>query len=1354
MRGKITAFILILLTSSAIYGESGMKLYNLSVKDGLSNMNISAIVQDSLGYIWIASMRGLNRYNGAEFIHYFNNPKDTNTLNSSHLNALLIDDFSNLYIGSANGINILNLKTEQFRNPFPELKKSNIRSFAQQKEYVYVGASDAVFRFRPGSAQLERVGINWPSSILLNRIFIDRTGTLWCCFDNDKGIACYNDKNNTFDFFRNQETGVLSSKNSVKSCFQYSDELLILCTKSGVEYFNIAQRRFVNPPDFSVLTEGLEGNEIQFILEHEPQIYWIGTYRSGIYEYNKLKNKLSRHFLKDGSSDIHSNTFLDYYTDRSGNHWLATFDAGLDVAFRQAKNFNFDPVLNQLTRNRFITTISKDKSGNLIIGTKEDGFYRYDPQSERQENFNPFNSGLAYPYIRSIFVDSQNHYWIGHHYGLQMYYPEENRFKKLPVPEPNNGTVTLFETDDFVFAGTDRQGFLVFDHHGNLLRQITEIGLNITKIVRLNDHEILFSSFGNGIFRMNTGTFEFTELPIPNTGPAMGFDQSVTLSCTDGRHLWLGTYSYGLILFDIQTGEARNFSAAEGMPSNDVVGIEDDGNNNLWLSTSYGLVLFGKEDYSIRTFLMNEGINNLQFHEKSSFMDSNGILYFGGNFGLTYFPPDDINKVDHRPFRVILEKLYIQNRPVMPGEMAGPLAVSLPYNREITLGHRDKIISIDYVAFDYLSSGTVEYYYMLEGFDKGWYNVGKQRKVSYSNLLRGDYLFKVKAKNGAGVWSENQAELLIHVNPAPWFSYSAWAFYAVFLIGVLFVIFRIVLKSIVIKKELDIEHYEHQREREIHSMKQRFFSNISHELRTPLTMIAGMVGQLSRQENLTPQIRQFTHNLESSVGRLLKLVNQLLAFRKLESETLTLWLEYSIINEALHRIIKPFVLFAREKDIRIDILENNNYPLWFDFDKLEKIMSNLLSNAVKHTGAGGEIRVEVHDIPLSRVKILYPDYNAGPMKEQFPFIEILVTDTGSGIEEKHWKTIFDRYRTIDSGEKQKPDYSGSGIGLHFTRSLVELHKGAIRVTSKPGIGSTFAFILPTDPDLFEKDDFAGEKETPLSEKTEDYVHKEPSAGRAPAEKGRSIIVAEDDPALNKYLSQVLCEKYEVFSCFNGDTAYGHILKNLPDIVLSDVMMPGLSGFELTEKIKNNPEICHIPVILLTARTELASQIEGLGYGADVYIPKPFEMDYLLAVIDNLLKNRKRIQEIFLNGKMPALNRNEVAQLDMRFLSRFNVLLEKELSNSSLDITHLAGSLNMSRSSFYRKFLSLTSISPVSYIRKYRINKSIELMATGRYSLAEISEMTGFSSPSYFSTAFKQEQNISPTDFINRLKSGE
>jgi signal transduction histidine kinase/DNA-binding response OmpR family regulator len=611
-------------------------------------------------------------------------------------------------------------------------------------------------------------------------------------------------------------------------------------------------------------------------------------------------------------------------------------------------------------------------------------------------------------------------------------------------------------------------------------------------------------------------------------------------------------------------------------------------------------------------------------------------------------------------------------------------------------------------------------------------------------------VFKVKGKNKAGEWTKNQAELIIHVKPAPWFSHLAWVIYFSLITGIAILIFRLRIKTFVYKKNLEIEYSEHLREREINGMKQRFFTNISHELRTPLTLIYALVTQLSQQEMLSPKLKEYIQSLDINVNRLLKLINQLLTFKKMESESLTLWLENGSINEAILKIVELFSLYSREKEIRIDVAMESNCVVWFDHDKLEKIFSNLLSNAIKHSDKGGTIDVKLKMIPFEEARTLYSMITG---IQSTDYVEISVSDYGIGIDEKEWSTIFDRYKQIETNGKQQPDYSGTGIGLNFTKSLVELHKGKIRLESKSGQGSTFSFILPLDRSVFEAKDFASSEILDYKQinlKPDTIGDENDHSGKFTVESDfeKTVLVVEDDPQLNNFLINSLKDYYKTISAHNGEIGLKMIKQMLPDIVVSDIMMPKMDGYELTKNIKNNKEFCHIPVILLTAKSETASQIEGMQSGADLYIAKPFDLNFLLAAIESQLKNRKRIQEMFFNGMMPNLSKLNINQLDLTFLSRLNFIIEKELSNTDLDILFLAKGLNMSRSGFYRKFLSLTSISPVEYIRKYRINKSIEFMAEGKYSLSEISDMTGFSSQSYFSTVFKQEKNVTPTEFMD------
>ena len=1347
MYNKNLLIVLFFFCGNFLFANSGLKLSNISLKEGLSNLNVSSVAEDRLGYIWVGTMRGLNRYNGAYFTHYIHNPKETNTLNSNHINTLLSATDGNIYIGTENGINIFNILSEKITNPFPELNNSAIKSLVENDGYIYIGSNRGVKRFRPENKELEDVGKEWKQGVVVNKLFFDRSGTLWGGCDYNAGLARYDSLKNSFDYFLTDIRTSQNLKNSIKSIYQVENDLMILCTKNGVSFFNPLTNQFVDPKDYSILERELQNVDIKFVFEKQPSVFWIGTYSSGIYVYDKSKGSMTRYFKNDIYSEVHSNTYLDYFVDKAGNAWLASFDAGLDVSFKHARAFNVDPFLNAITQNKFITGITKDNKSNLVIATTENGFFVYNANKKTNKNYNKTNSQLSYSYIRSIYADSRDHYWIGHHYGLQLFYPEKEMFKNLQVPEPNNGVVSILEMNGKIFAATDRHGVLVFDPEGNLLNIIKEMGSNIPKIIRLNNSNLLVCSFGNGLFKLNPNTYETNRIVIDTD--FKGIDHTICILKASDSKIWLGTYNFGLFSLDLENNSVKNITINDGLPSNDVVGIEEDDDNNLWISTSYGLTRLNTKDFSLQAYFSNEGVNNYQFHEKSSFRDKDGVIYFGGNYGVTYFDPNDFNTNEGALPTVILENLYILNNRINPSE-GNKLSQSLPYTKEITLTHKDKIFTIDYVGFDYVSSETMQYYCKLEGFDPDWYSVGNQRKVSYSNLSRGTFVFKVKARNGAGIWSENEAELIIHVKPSPWFSYWAWFIYILTLSGLARYFFQIRIKTILYKRELDFEQYEHQRERDINTMKQRFFSNISHEIRTPLTMISGMVGHLSKQDRLTPPIKEIAQSLEMSVDRLLKLINQLLAFKRLESDTLTLWLENECVNVVLQKIIRPYVLFAKEKNIKIEFLEENDYILFIDFDKLEKILGNLLSNAIKHTPEGGLIQIAVSKVSASSVNDLYPNLKVKSIHAVANFVEVKVTDNGSGIEEMYWDSIFDRYQTIDIGGKQKPDYSNSGIGLNFTKSLVELHKGSIRVKSKIGEGSTFAFILPFEPEIYEEKDFAVVKENVLIQEYDAQTTKNsPNAISQDFEK--IILVAEDDPDLNHFLSSTLKEYYKVFSCFNGKDAFDRIKNEMPDVILADVMMPEMDGLELTRKIKNDAEYSHIPIILLTAKSEMSNQIEGLQIGADVYLPKPFNMDYLLVVIENQLKNRKRIQDLFLNGLMPNLNRSEINQLDLKFLARFNSLLEKEITNTDLDIAFLAKNLGMSRSSFYRKFMSLTSLSPISYIRKYRINKSIELMNSGNYSLREISDSIGFGSYSYFCTAFKQEQNTSPTEFIKRIK---
>jgi len=1350
---KVLPFLaLLLLYWSSSMGGSRLQLRNIAFKEGLNNMNISSIAQDHQGYIWVATMGGVSRYNGYEFKRFYFDSSDPSSLRSNHVASLFCSSEGIMYIGTVKGMNCFDSKSGKLTPVFPDFNY-NVYAFAEWEGYIYMATANGLFRFQPGSEKLEGLGRNLSITPVVSSLVFDKSGNLWCGLDNGFGLALYDRRTDQMTVYRKTEGESLINYNSGRTLFMVGEDAILVGTKSGIALFDCKSKRFIASAEFAKLLSGLSGYDIRFILEKQPSVYWIGTLQSGLFIYDKSRNTLIRHTQNDGSSEIHSNNYMCCHTDRSGNVWLGTFDAGLEVSFKQAKNFNFDISLNKLTQGKFITAIAKDQKQNLVVTTRENGFYCYDMETKSSQIFNISNSKLGHSNLRTIFVDSENKYWIGIYFGLQIFDPKRNTFKTLSLPEPNNGAVTILEVNKRIYVGTDGKGLLVFDLEGKLLSQHTGNGVNIPKIIRLNENELLFLSYGIGLFTMNIHDDSIKRIDLADVQRYPGLLFAVTALKDKAGKIWIGTYNYGLYVFDFENLTVKNYNIREGLPSSDVIGIEEDEANNLWLSTSYGLARLNLDTQTIKTYFFNEGVNNYQFHGKAAYKDGDGLIYFGGNSGLTYFNPAEIVTDHSEAPRVVFENLYIQNQLVTPIEKGGVLNESLAHTRQITFTHRDQPFSIDFVSFDYLSPEKIKYAYFLEGFDREWNNIGAQRRVSYSNLPRGNYSLKVRSVNGAGVGSENEAELIIIVKPAPWLSYTAWVFYILIVAGIAFFIFRLRIKALVYKHNLENEHYEHLREREINGMKQKFFTNISHELRTPLTLVYGLVTQLSRQENLTPQVKDYAQSLDLNVGRLLKLINQLLTFKTIESETLTLWLEKGKVNEEIRKILELFTLYAKEKEIRIDFFEDDCFTMYFDHDKLEKILSNLLSNAIKHSEKGGRIEVGIRKISMQQVFSLYGAKPGVPTTEN---IEISVSDTGSGIDEKEWSTIFDRYKQVDSAGRRRPDYSGTGIGLNFTKMLVESHKGMIRMESKKEEGSTFAFILPMDCSIFEPKDFAEsgiDGRIPDNSADRAYCIGDDQSSKAAiqCDHEKTIVVVEDDPQLNNFLVTCLRDYYKTVTAHDGETGLKIIKQQHPDIVISDVSMPKMDGYELTRRIKGDKELCHIPIILLTAKSEISSQIEGMQSGADLYVPKPFNVDFLLAAIDSQLKNRKRLHDIFLNGQMPVLDKSEINQLDIQFLSKLNALLERELSNPELDIQSLARNLNMSRSVFYRKFMGLTMLSPNTYIKKHRINKSIELMQMGKYSLIEISEMTGFGSSSYFSTAFRQEKGMSPREFLNQLK---
>lgn len=1357
-RRRMIALLLCLFLAAVSNSYAGgtpdvLTFKNLSINDGLSNLNVTAIVEDNLGYMWIGTRRGLNRFNGYEFDHFFIDADDPSSLPSNNINTLYTANDGVIYIGTTNGLGFYDNRIDKIDRLFPGFSGS-IVDIKSHNNYIYIGSQrGGIFRFHKEIRELERIGHNWDPELHVNTLYIDPDGLLYATFAEGKGFAIYDDQSKSFDFYTYDEKSEKPNSNSFTWIFQAADNLLMLGATNGIYYFDKIERTFVWPDEFASFTESLEGIGVNILFQYRNRQFWAGTETDGLFSFDRITSNLYHYLMGNTQGQrTHSKTYHAYCIDSHGNLWLGTFDNGLDVFFKDLKRFNFDQAVNELIKQDFVTEITKDLDNRLLLATRKNGFYIYDQQTNTSELISPSNSGLHYPYIRALAVDQTNRYWIGTDFGLQVFDPSNRSFQTIPIHLPSSSIVTLHQNNGKIFAGSENQGILVFDLAGNLLFRSTIYGINIPRINHLNEMEVFFVGYENGLYAMNIVDFSVRKISFPAMERYPGLRSTVTAFVDKDDIIWLGTYNHGLFRLDINNSTVTSFGLNDGLPSSDVLGIEEDDRGYLWLSTSFGLANLRKSDFLIRSFSYKEGLNNYQFHEKASFKDELGIIYFGGNYGLTYFNPAEIDGGILTPPRIIFDNLYINNERVFAYRENAPIRKSIAYTDKIRLTHRSRIITIGYLAFDFFNPDNIKYYYKLEGFDKDWNEAGTQRRATYSNLRRGKYSFMVKARNSSGQWSEDPAVVDIHVIPAPWFSSTAWLVYLLTFIAGVMIISRMYVRAAVAEKRLELEQFEHERDQEINDMKRRFFTNIAHEFRTPLTLLGAIFKQIGINDSKANySVGEYIQMAGLNVERMLKLVNQLLAFKMLESDVLNLWVKNQNLNNFIHAIVKEFEVLAREKSIEVHVIEDNSYSICFDSDIIEKIMTNLLSNAVKHSLEGGQIEVSLKKIHKESVLKNYPQARVYKNKLASEYIEVSVSDNGKGIDKESLKHIFERYKkSASSLHGLLSDHSSIGIGLNFTRRLVELHHGLITVASTQGRGSTFSFVIPADNSLYDSSCCAE-----IQKEQEMYfpnIHL-PVATNADIEIDfeKTILVVEDDPHLNTFLRNSIKHYYNVITAYNGEDALDSIRKKQPDIIVTDVVMPRMDGMELLKTIKQSDEFCHIPVIMLTSKSEVSDQIEGLKTGADHYIAKPFDIDYLVHAIDNQLANRKRLQKIFHTGMMPEMKEYDGNQAAKHFLEKLNVILEEEVSNTELDISFVSEKLNMSRSSFYRKFLCLTSITPIAYIRKFRINKSIELMNQGEFSIQDISDRVGFGSPSYFSTAFKQEKNMTPSEYMSHMK---
>ncbi|MEJ2596433.1 MAG: hybrid sensor histidine kinase/response regulator transcription factor, partial [bacterium] len=812
----------------------------------------------------------------------------------------------------------------------------------------------------------------------------------------------------------------------------------------------------------------------------------------------------------------------------------------------------------------------------------------------------------------------------------------------------------------------------------------------------------------------------------------------------------------------------NSITTDQGLPSNTIMAIEIDNSGIICASTPKGISKIDPRDLTVHNYDVEDGLVSREFIEQSSFKDNNGWLYFGGRNGFTYFHPDSLKENKFIP-PVYITSLTVAGEPKYFDKPLYEL-------EDIELGYNENDFSFDFVALNYINPQKNQYAYMLEGYDEDWIQSENRRTAFYTNLSPGKYTFRVKGSNNDGYWNEEGAHLALFIHPPFWKTWWAYLFYAMVFIIVVYMLRRNELRKINLRQELELEHINAEKMAELDKEKSKFFSNISHEFRTPLTLILGpldrVIERLRKEENKTD-----LSIVRRSALRLQTLVNQLLSLSKLESGKMKLRARQENIVRLTHLYLQSFHSMAEDREIKLAFESDaEEYMVYVDTIKFEKVVNNLLSNALKYTDKGGEINVSVSgttppappsngsDSVKENSSVFSPPAAAGETQrgQETGGIRITFSDTGTGIPEEDLPHVFDRFYQVD--EKQMKTTLGTGIGLALTKELVELHQGTSSVQSETGKGTVFTVILPSGKDHLSADEIVETgKHTPDTDDdllNDDYLFmnevgaETKTKSDVPGDDALPLLlIVEDNEDMRSYIKSYLEGDYNIIEAEDGEEGAEKAVEHIPDLIVSDLMMPKMDGNQMTARLKTDERTSHIPVILLTAKASRESKLEGLETGADDFLTKPFDADELVARVNNLVHQRKHLREVFgrklsfMSSPGPdELKDSGITSMDEQFLSKAYEVAEREMSDPEFGVSAFSRQMGLSRMQLHRKLTALTDQSASEFIKIIRLNKAAVLLKSKNATAAEIAYDVGFNTPAYFSTCFKEHFGISPSEY--------
>lgn len=1349
MKRATTATILLVAFLQTVCLHTFAQSYavkGLDVRDGLSNNHVVSIARDKRGFLWFATEEGLNLFDGLRFIPYYKEDSAQPGITGNELNCVFDDPKDSiLWIGTQRaGMNALHYTCETFKSFLHD--EDNPNSLATNDVTDISGSSD---------------------------------GNLWVC-TYWKGIDYFDKQTGTFTHYNTDNVKGLVSDQVWCATEVREGTLYIGHVYHGMSILSLKERKarnFIHNPDDPY---SLPGNEVNCIYRDRNGYIWVGT-DNGLALFNPeterfirfndpMKNlshrvhdikqmddnklwiamefggiailDLSQHlfntaaptrfsFIREGDdgSGLSKSTIRCLLQDSFGNIWAGSWGGGINFIVKHPPLFStckyspFHEINNNTMTSKTASGVCFDRQGNLWVGT-DGGDINVFNRGQRTANYrvsaNRRNAGS----VQAAFCDTKGNLWFGiFSGGILRYDPHTGRFRQiLPETLAQTDVRTFFEDGQgIIWVGTST-GILLIDRDKLTIKgQLGQKDDLVRCILKDSEGQVWVGFFGGGLGVYDGQYQEIAFFNVENDFPSNTLND---LYEDSRKRLWAATGD-GLVCFpSLRERGYRVYRRDSGLTNTHIQAIQEDLEGNIWFSTNQGICCYIDRKGSFNCYEQQDNIPPGGFCRQSAARDKDGTLYFGALNGLCRFNPADVLQERESPPAFIN---HIEIYGPMDNAGNSTDVLSLNGRKSIKLKSQQNSFNITFNVQNYALVNQVEYAYMLEGLKNSWYTVATNN-VTFRNLAPGDYRFKVKTRMHNQAWPEKATSLDIHIAPPLWKTWWANLLYLVLFLTVLFFIFYAYKKRLDAETLYKLEKQNHEHEQELNNERLRFYTNITHELRTPLTLIVGPLEDLQKSRTLSTKDAQKISVIHQSALRLLNLINQILEFRKTETQNKKLCVSRGNIASLIQEIgFKYKELNQKEAvDIRLD-LPRKSLVLYFDKEVVHTILDNLISNAIKYTERGA-ITIGVRQT----------------QREGVDYTDLYVSDTGYGIQPNALPHIFERYYQ----EGSKHQASGTGIGLALVKNLVELHEGEISVQSVPNEGSTFCVSLLTDnyyPNVLHTD-------------SPDSTGGMPGPEAEPADSTRPILlIVEDNDDIRRYIADSLGDTFEVRVAANGQEGKEQALKEIPDIIVSDIMMPVMDGNEMCRALKDDVRTSHIPIILLTAKDSLQDKEEGYALGADSYLTKPFSASLLRSRIANLLQSRHKLAERFAaKGKeahreKPALVTAAFNRLDNEFLQKINELIEARLSSDKVDIGYLSDKMCMSSSTLYRKMKALTGLSTNEYVRKMKMKSAEKLLIEGRYNISEIAFKVGFNNLFYFRQCFKEEFGYIPSEYLKRLR---